>query len=273
MGNKKPYYRQCVMRDLSQFNVVYLVPLSDLHIGSGGFPEENVAGYIEWILEHDNAYTILNGDIINAATKDTAAELYDDLITPDKAYAKARDLLMPIKDRVLMITRGNHEENIYKKVGVDFCARLAYDLGCEDKYQPDGGLCGIRLGLNNHHAMCWIYAVHGWGGARTIGAKVKKAQDLALVADADIYVLSHDHTENVNRGNIMRPPRSRIKFDRPQYWNISRKLFVNTGGFVPYTGYVRRKGYTPQDLGTPRIRIELKKSSVEDYHLDLHSSI
>ena len=267
----RSYYQQVILKDLSQYSIVYLVPLSDLHIGSVGFPEHNVAGYIEWIKNHNNAYTILNGDIINAATKDTAAELYDDLITPDAAYEKARDLLMPIKNRVLMITRGNHEENIYKKVGADYTARLAYDLG-NVPYQPDGGMVGIRLGLNGHTAMCWIYATHGWGGARTIGAKVKKAQDLALVADVDIYILSHDHTENVNRGNVMRPPGTRINFEKPCYWTISRKLFVNTGGFIPYTGYVRRKGYTPQDLGTPRIRIELKHDHY-DYYLDLHSSI
>ena len=268
----KDFYRQVVLKDLAQYSLVYLVPLSDFHIGVKNPPLEKIQGYIDWIKNHNNAFTILNGDMINGATKDTSAELYDDLCTPDQAYEQVLELLLPIKNRVLMVTRGNHEENIYRKVGADYTARLARDLG-DAPYYPDGGLVGMRLGLNNNTRMCWAYAVHGWGGARTIGAKVKKAQDLSLVANADIYILSHDHTENVNRGNIMEPPRSQINFNRPNYWTIRRKLYVNTGGFIPYTGYVQRKGYTPQDLGTPRVRIELRKNEAEGYHLDLHASI
>ena len=269
---EKDYYRQVILKDLSQHSLVYLVPLSDFHIGVKNPPLGKIQGYIDWIKNRPNAFTILNGDMINGATKDTSAELYDDLITPDQAYDQVLELLLPIRHRVLMVTRGNHEETIYRKVGADYTARLARDLG-DVPYKPDGGMVGVRLGLNNHTAMCWMYAVHGWGGARTIGAKVKKAQDLSLVANVHIYILSHDHTENLNRGNIMEPPRAMINFNKPCYWTIGRRLYVNTGGFIPYTGYVQRKGYTPQDLGTPRIRIEFKESKREGYHLDLHASI
>jgi len=267
------YYKQVVLKDLSQYSVVYLVPLSDFHIGSKDPPLDKINGYIDWIKDHDNAFTILNGDMINGATKETASELFDDLTTPDSAHEMVRKLLMPIKDKVLMVTRGNHEEAIFRRVGADYSARLAYDLG-DVPYHPDGGMVGLRLGYSKQTRLCWIYAIHGWGGARTIGAKVKKAQDLSLVADVDIYILSHDHTENLNRGNVMTPPRSKLSFTRPCYWTNKRKLYVNTGGFVPYAGYVKRKGYTPQDLGTPRIRIEVKWNEPGgNIELDLHASI
>jgi len=268
----KTYQQQLVLKDLSQFNQIYLVPLADWHIGERNVAIDVIRGYINWIAERENAFTILNGDLINAATKESAAELYDDLTTPDNTYAQVRDMLLPIKDKVLMITRGNHEEAIYKKVGADYMARLAYDLGGVP-YKPDGGMVGMRLGLYTTHMMCYAYAVHGWGGARTIGAKVKKAQDLMQVANAHIYILSHDHTQNINRGNILEPPYTNIRTNRPVYLTTRRKLFVNTGGFISYGGYIQRKGYTPQDLGTPRIRVELKKSNAEGYHVDLHSSI
>ena len=101
---------------------------------------------------------------------------------------------------------------------------------------------------------------------------MKKAQDLMSVAEAHIYILSHDHTQNINRGNVLEPPRSKIRFDKPMYVTVRRKLFVNTGGFINYGGYIQRKGYTPQDLGTPRIRIELRRDRVTQ-HIDLHASI
>ena len=259
------------MKDLSQFSFIYLIPLADWHIGDKNVDVDKIKGYIRWIAERDNAFTLLNGDLMNAAWKESTAELYEDLITPDQAYGIVRELCQPIKDKILMITRGNHEESIYRKVGADYMARLAYDLG-DIPYKPDGGMVGVRLSLNNHNAMCYIYSTHGWGGARTIGAKVKKAQDLMQVAEAHIFVLSHDHTQNINRGNILEPPRSRLSFSRPVYLNIKRKLFINTGGFIKYGGYIQRKGYTPQDLGTPRIRIELKHNP-RDYWIDLHASI
>lgn len=267
---KRDYQQQIILKDLSQFSVIYLVPLADWHIGDRNVATDIIQGYIGWIAERDNAFTILNGDLINAATKESAAELYDDLVTSDQTYERVRDLCQPIRNKILMITRGNHEEAIYKKVGADYTARLAHDLG-DVPYKPDGGMLGVRLGTNVK-GMCYIYATHGWGGARTIGAKVKKAQDLMQVADVHIYVLSHDHTQNINRGNTLAPPAAKVQFSKPMYCTVRRKLFINTGGFIRYGGYIQRRGYTPQDLGTPRIRIELKRDA-HTTHIDLHASI
>jgi len=267
---------QIIMKDLSQFSKVYVVPLADFHEGARDADHEVSDGYIQWIAERDNAFTILNGDMMNCAWKDSTPELWEDLITPDDAYAHLRDRLQPIRNKILMITRGGHEESIFRKVGVDFMARLAYDLG-DIPYRPDGGMVGLKLSLYGRPSYFFGYATHGWGGARTIGAKVKKVEDLATVADVDFYVLSHDHTQNVHRINNLRPPRGiRISTNRPVYMEIDRKLLVNTGGFVQYSGYIRRKGYIPQDLGTPRIRLEIKSRhsgrSVTHYK-DLHAGI
>ena len=267
---KRDYSQRIIMKDLRQFSKVYFVPLSDWHVGTT-VAMDTIKGYIDWIKTRDNAFTLLNGDLMNCATKDTAAELFDDLVTPDSTYKIVRELLEPIKDKIMLITRGNHEEAIYKKAGCDYMARLAYDLG-DIPYMPDGSMFGMGLSKSKHTRIFWGYCTHGWGGARTIGAKVKKAQDLSQVANVDMYILSHDHTENINRGNILTPPRSRISFTRPIYEVTERRLYVNTGGFIHYSGYIQRKGYTPQDKGTPRILLEIKKHN-GDYTKDLHSSI
>lgn len=266
--------RLCVMKDLIQFSQIYLVPIADTHIGATNADWDTIRGYIDWIKEKDNAFTILNGDMMNCAWKESTSELYEDLITPDDAYSQLRVLLEPIKDKILMITRGGHEYSIFQRVGADYSARLALDLG-DIPYRPDGGLVGIRLSKNKHTLVFWVYATHGWGGARTIGAKVKKAEDLALVAEADIYIISHDHTQNVHRLNKVVPPRSRVSFTRPTYWKKSRQLLVNTGGFLDYSGYIQRKGYVPQDIGTPRIRLEIKQTAKGNlgYYRDIHASV
>lgn len=267
----KDYQFQIVMKDLSQFSKLYLVPLADLHEGARDADHEVSDGYIRWIAEHENAYTVLNADLLNCATKDSSPELFEDLITPDTAYERLRARLMPIKDKIIMMTRGGHEEAIFRKSGCDYMARLAYDLG-DIPYKPDGGMFAIRLCRNNHSLVFTGYMVHGWGGARTIGAKVKKSEDLAQVADVDIYILSHDHTAAIHRGNVLTPPRARFGVKHPCYMQTTRKLYINTGGFVTYSGYIRRKGYVPQDLGTPRIRLEIKHEG-KQYKKDLHASL
>ena len=262
------------MKDLSQFSQIYLIPLADFHIGAHGVALGVIQGYLDWIKEHNNAFTILNGDLMNCAGKDTSPDLWEDLITLDDAYAQVRDLLMPIKKKILMITRGGHEEAIFRRVGTDFMARLAYDLG-QIPYRPNGGMVGIKLSKNRHTLVFFTYAVHGWGGARTIGAKIKKTEDLALAVEADCYVLSHDHTQAIHRLNQICPPHSRISCERPIYFQIERQLLINTGGFITYSGYIQRKGYIPQDIGTPRIRMEIKNTSKggKSYYRDLHASL
>ena len=253
----------------SQF---YVVPLADFHVGATACAFDIINGYINWVKERDNAYTILNGDLMNCATKGSTPELYDDKVTPDEAYIKLRIMLTPIKDKILMITRGGHEEHIYRSVGHDYSAQLAYEL--DIPYRPDGGMLSILCPRREGDKLkleFTFYATHGWGGARTIGAKVKKVEELAMAVNADVYILSHDHTQAVHRFNILTPSR---RHDRNGHRRlvVHRKLLVNTGGFLMYDGYVARKGYMPQDLGTPRIRCEIKHDH-KDYHKDLHSSI
>ena len=270
---QRGYQQQIVMKDASEFSKIYLVPFADWHIGSANVALNVIQGYIDWIKQRDNAFTFLNGDMMNCATKDTAPELFEDLTTPDVAYEELFALLKPIKSKILMITRGGHEEAIFRKVGHDYMAQLARDL--DVPYKPDGGMVGIRLTKNKHARLFSVYGTHGWGGARTIGAKVKKPEDISLGIEADCIVVSHDHTMAVHRLNVLHPPHSRLSMTRPVYLKVRRVLLVNTGGFLYTAGYVQRKGYIPQDLGTPRIRFEIKNVSKGDegYMKDLHCSI
>lgn len=266
----RDFNQQAVMKDLTQFSKIYLVPFADFHIGCHQIAWDKISGYINWLKNTENAFTFLNGDMLNCAGKDTTPELWEDLITPDDAYKQLLTILLPIKKKILMITRGGHEGHMFRKAGVDFMSRLACDLG-DIPYKSAGGALGIWLGRNGHTALFRTYGTHGWGGARTTGAKVNKAQDLQKIINADCYVLSHDHTQAVSRGSLLEFPSSRLRNKRV-YLKETTRLFVNTGGFIKYGGYIQEKGYTPQPMRTPRIRFELKKTH-EGYVKDLHASI
>lgn len=262
-----------IKADLSQHDFIYLVPLSDFHIGAPQTDIQAIKGYIDWIARHKNAYTLLNGDLFNAATKQSTPEIYEyeDMITPDKELLMLEALLKPIKNKILAACSGGHElKNLFKTVGADYTWHLLRNLGREEVYARDGGVLLIKTKPLNSRDNVFFSAVftHGWGGARTRGAKIRKLEYLAQAWDADMYILSHDHTQNLTRDNLQTIPR----------WDtanpvVHRRMLIAIGGFLGYAGYPLRAGYQPADLGTPRIRIGKKIDENGVVRKDIHASI
>lgn len=262
-----------IKADLSQHEFIYLVPLSDLHIGAPQTDIDAIKGYIDWIARHKNAYTLLNGDLFNAATKASTPELYEyeDMVTPDKELVMLEDLLRPIKNKILAACSGGHElKNLFRTVGADYTWHLMRNLGIEEVYVRDGGVLLIKTKPYNQRDNIFfkVFFTHGWGGARTRGAKIKKLEYLAQSFHADMYILSHDHTQNLTRDNYL---------DVPRWDSVKliphRKMLISTGGFLGYAGYPLRSGYQPADLGTPRIRIGKKVDADGVVRKDIHASI
>ena len=180
-------------------------------------------------------------------------------------------LFKPIRNKILAACSGGHElKNLFKTVGADYTWHLMRNLGIEERYTRDGGLLLIKIApiKTGDTTFCTVFFTHGWGGARTRGAKIVKLERLAQAIDADIYVLSHEHTQNLTRDNYLFVPTwqgNKVK--------VKRKLLVSTGGFLGYQGYPLRSGYQPSDLGTPRIRLEKKIGSDGTIKFDIHASI
>jgi len=197
--------------NLDTTEAVYILPISDMHIGDPNFNEDKFFGYRKWILENPTAYVILNGDIMNTAIKDSVSDVYGETMNPQDQLRYAKKIFEPIADRILAIVRGNHEERIMRSTGIDTCEILAAYLGVY--YAGDEALLKLRFGRrpNNGKPVTYIiYATHGWGGGRTSGGKVNNLQKLADIVEELA-------TEGVSVGNLQEL-RSRIKVLRdPDY--------------------------------------------------------
>lgn len=262
-----------IKADLTKHDFIYLVPLSDMHIGAPQTDREAIQGYVDWIKKTKNAYTLLNGDLFNAATKQSAAEIYeyDKMITPDDELVMLEKLLKPIANKILAACSGGHElKAFFKSVGADYTWHLMRNLGVEERYARDGGVLLMKTKPLNRQDNSFFSAVftHGWGGARTRGAKIRKLEYLASAYHADMYILSHDHTQGLGRDNYLETN----DWDDPHV-TVHRKMLVATGGFLGYAGYPLRAGYQPSDMGTPRIRIGKKIGDNGLVHKDIHASI
>lgn len=238
---------------------------SDEHIGARKCDDVNLMHRIDQVKDTDNAYCILTGDIIDNATRDSVGDVYEGL-SPMEQIKFATRLFAPIKDKILGVTSGNHEDRSYKKDGVDLMYFLCAELGLHEVYDQQGILLFIRMGQDmvgrrkesngsgKIRKICYtLYATHGSAGGRTAGAKANGLSRLGQIVNADICVISHTHFPMCFK---------EASFEIDYYNSTARlkeTLFVNSGTALGHGGYSERHTYKPPSKAHPIILLNGRK--------------
>lgn len=174
----------------------------------------------------------------------------------------ATEMFEPIKDKILCITHGNHENRTYKKEGINLSCLMANQLGLADRYTPTSAVLFIRFGKvssnrkesngsGNVRKICYtLYVLHGSGGGRKEGAKAIRLADMASIIDTDIYIHSHTHLPM-----IMKQGFHRIDVRNNTIAKVD-KLFVNTAANLKYGGYGEAGEFKPASMETPIIFLD-----------------
>jgi hypothetical protein len=225
---------------------------ADTHLGDPHCDEAWISERVKRIAATPNAYALLNGDLMNVATKTSVSDIYAETLTPMQQLKRAEAIFAPLKGKILGGTIGNHCERIVKTDSIDLMEILSRELGFP--YCPEGILLFISLGTLPGHvhgrpASYTLYMTHGTGGGRTMGGKVNAVQRMAQVVDADIFVMSHVHSPTVTRDTFYRADTSN-KAVKPV-----ERLYVITGASMDYGGYAQRQLYTPASKLSPVIRL------------------
>lgn len=225
---------------------------SDWHLGDVFSDVNFINKQLETVKNDPQAYVILNGDLVNMATKTSVSDCYAEELSPMEQFNRLVTLLEPIKNKILMITTGNHESRTYKTDGIDLTYMVAKQLKIENCYCREGGVLFLRFGTGKaehsdrlQHYI--IYATHGGGGGRKEGAKAIRLADMASIVDADIYIHSHTHLPMIMKQAFYRTysvTSSVAKVD---------KLFVNTAASLNYGGYGQTYEFKPASRDNPVI--------------------
>ena len=235
---------------------------ADEHIGDEHCDMKRLLERIEYVKNTPNAYCILNGDIIDNATKTSIGDTYTQEFSPMEQLQKAVELFSPIKDKCLCITHGNHENRTYRKEGINLSNLLARQLGLFDRYTPTSAVLFIRFGKEtrgrkesngseNVRKVCYtMYVLHGSGGGRKEGAKAIRLADMASIIDTDIYIHSHTHLPMVMKQGF-----HRIDLRNNTVAHVD-KLFVNTAANLKYGGYGEAGEFKPSSMDTPVIYLD-----------------
>ena len=238
------------------FKYVELHVFSDLHLGDRNCNYKELLDRVKQIEANKNAYVILNGDLINNATTQSISDTYGETISPMEQLKQATALFRPIKDKILAITSGNHENRTYRADGIDLTEIMACELGLSDRYAPESITLFLRVGEIKHQAtgknslrqVCYtLFITHGSGGGRREGGKINRLVDLSGIIDVDIYIHSHTHL----------PAILKQAFHRADSKNstvaLVDKMFVNTNAWLNYGGYGEAQGYKPASTQAPII--------------------
>lgn len=236
----------------AELRCVELHTFSDWHIGDKLCDMQSIKDEVEKVKETPNAYCVLNGDLCNTATRTSVSDIYSETMSIMEQIQICIDLLMPIKDKILFITNGNHENRTYKSDGVEIMRIVAKQLKLEDKYCREGGVLFLRFGKmdKTHHCRKQGYAIyisHGTGGGKRAGSKVNRLEDLAGIVDADVYIHGHTHLPLVFKQGFYR-----LNW-RNSCVVLGDKLFVNSSAQLNYGGYGQIEGYKPASKSAPVI--------------------
>ena len=249
-----------IKRDLGeQFKSIKVLSLSDLHIGDELCNLKLIKRVLEEVKSSDNTFIILNGDLMNNATKNSVSDVYSEKLTPMEQIIKLVELLEPIKDRILVIHPGNHEARTYKDDGIDIIQIVAKQLGIEDRYSNGWWYLYLTLGMGEkgRPVMYTITGVHGYGGGRKNGGKINNLVEMGDKVIADIYIMGHTHTPIMTRNTIYTPDfqhRTLVKRD---------KYYLMTNSFLEYGGYGEMYGFTPSTTEHQELILDGKKKLIK----------
>ena len=255
-----------------EFSSIEIHTFADEHIGDEHCDIKRLMERIEYVKNTPNAYCILNGDILDNATKTSIGDTYTQEFNPMEQLQRANELFSPIREKILCITHGNHENRTYKKEGINLSYLIATQLGLDNKYTPTSAVLFIRFGKmsngkkedngsGNVRRVCYtMYVLHGSGGGRKEGAKAIRLADMASIIDTDIYIHSHTHLPM-----IMKQGFHRIDLSNSTVAKVD-KLFINTAANLKYGGYGEAGEFKPSSTDTPVIYLD---GTVKDFKAKL----
>ena len=179
------------------------------------------------------------------------------------------ELFRPIKDKILCLLTGNHEETIHLAHQEDFTHNLCKNLGVRyGGYQCFIPMTFERGNSDNGAVSTRNYVVHAWhgsGAAQSHGGRLMRLMKLVNDISANIYLMGHLHATCIYAPARLYCRAGKIK-DEPLVaamtgsWLTTYTQSTEKKPITPSYGEV--KGYQPSVLGCPVVHIEPDENKI-----------
>lgn len=212
---------------------VYLINIADAHIGNIVHHQEKLKETVELVKSRDDMLVIIGGDVTEHATTTGASSVFEEACHGIEQIYMARDILLPIKDKILYIRSGNHGKNRALRFSKIPPEQVLASL-LEVPYVE-----GISTVVINARKNCYVISsIHN----------NKKPNALEWLG-SDVVYIEHTHQQNYERRLTMFMNRYTKKWiPRPVY-------YVYAGSFLSYGGYAAERAYRVVDNGCPVIEL------------------
>jgi hypothetical protein len=264
-------------------DTIYLVPFGDIHYGAPLCAEDKYRQFMDWGKGNPNVYYLGMGDYTDLASASERERLKSGLhdSTVDTLEAMYMSLLEKYaltlehtRGKLIGLLEGNHHYRFMD--GSTSTNRLCSML--DTTFLGCTSFIRVVLKCGGAETKLDIFANHGQGGsARLAGGSINRVQYMAEMADADIYLMGHDH----KRG-VLPDTRLLLKDNKGALTVQERQvMYARTGSFLKC--YVSGKGSyivdtckKPADLGGIKIGLRLRrpcKDGVRSTRIDMESIV
>lgn len=238
--------------------------LSDFHLGAKGFVEEALKNRVNEIKKDKDAVVIINGDLCDFIRAGDPRFMMSEVdmryLDFEQQYFGIKEILSPIKDKIIMVGTGNHDFSVKKYHGFDIPRMLseAFDAF----HFEDIALLKIKVKKQEYR----VLVTHGSTGSATLGGAVNWLLKRAnmLESTPDICAMGHVHRLDIVTDAKL----------RDDLTTTSVKFLAMTGSYYKTynesdSNYGSRKTYAPYPIGCVMFELDsdgmIKDNKIIEY--------
>jgi hypothetical protein len=283
--NESIFTVQTYKIDFNWGDIFYLLPFGDIHDGNPNCHYELFKEWCEWGATKENSIFIGMGDYTewfsdtermgmqSVRLHESSKKTLDDFAK--EHCKKFSEKIMFMKGKIIGLMEGNHF--FLFDNGMTSTQYICQLLSC--KYL--GATSMTRLVFSYKHgnkkASLDLFTHHGKGSARLVGGSLNTVQQMAECAEADIYLMGHDHKKSLGMSSKLKLTDGRTG----THLRERKLLYARTGSFLKgyeenQPSYVTKALLNPCDLGTVKIELTPKNKSIglsDKTVIDIHASL
>lgn len=219
---------------------------SDQHFGANECNYELAHNIFNEIKTNKKALVILGGDLIEAIPRGYKISERGQASTPDEQIILTTRQLEPIKSKIIVMFKGNHNTQA-RGESVDSDMVMAANLGVAYKTVP------AVIQIITPNGTVKLAGGHGRSGAKNGDLELEQLRK--IFPGCHVYFLGHNHMLYAKRSGS-------LIYDRNGKEHWENAWFTRTGNCLNYAEYARYGVMTPQQSGC--VKFEIRAGKVEE---------
>ena len=235
-----------------------VVLTTDLHKGAMTFLPKKAEAHRKYILDSPDRKVIDMGDHCENNIRSSPGA--DQTCPPDEQFEWVAEYYRPMKDRLLGIVTGNHEDRTAKDAGIPADKWLTTVLGCPwIRWEK---ILSITVGDSRHGQNYTIYVRHAVSNSskvpQILGAMIAQR---GPVQGCDVYAFAHNHMFLAEALPTQLPdPRHGKLIERDQHFVMGDSFMARDGSYAEMKNFaLSSRGQVSLLLHKDRHQVEVKR--------------